>query len=86
MLTLSQKKCILAHMDRKDYNPDAVRRARLDAGFETQLEVAQRMKVTYKTISRIETGVKASYKILRDLASLYGASLKDWLYDTAKKN
>jgi transcriptional regulator with XRE-family HTH domain len=69
-------------MDIHDYDPTAVRAARIRAGIATQQEAAARFRVTDKTISRVETGTTASYDLLAEMARAYSVDVRDWLRGT----
>jgi len=66
-------------MDKTDYNPHTVRAARIRCGIATQADAGKQLQVTEKTISRVETGIAASFDLLKRMAALYGANLGDWI-------
>lgn len=74
-------------MDGTKYNYEKVARLRREAGL-TQEQLAEALGVTNVTISRVETGVAASFELLARIALKFGRCQTYFIYaqpqETAK--
>lgn len=67
-------------MNAQDYDHKRLANARKAAGL-TQDQLAEQLGVTSVTISRVETGVSASYGLLTRIATQLGRSVTEFLHE-----
>jgi transcriptional regulator with XRE-family HTH domain len=67
-------------MDKRHYNHTELQKFR--EKLFTQEQLAKQLNKHVKTISRAETGKSASFKLLAEITSACGKSVKEIIYET----